>query len=155
METAITLYSPSDSESVDKLFLELQVHENKFDSLKSTKIENAIKYKNELLETINKQHGELLVAKDGNKIIGLVAWFLEEEYEFDEPYGYISDIVVSENFRGQGVGQKLLDVAIQHIKNTEVKRIHIGVLLANSETKDFYLKNGFAEYSIELVKELN
>lgn len=154
MDITITPYSPSDSESVDKLFLELQVHENKFDSYKSTKIENAIKYKNELLETINKQHGELLVAKDSNKILGLVAWFLEEEYEFDEPYGYISDIVVSENFRGQGIGQKLLDVAIQHIKNIEVKRIHIGVLLSNSETKDFYLKNGFTEYSIELVKEL-
>jgi ribosomal protein S18 acetylase RimI-like enzyme len=154
MDITIIPYSPSDLESVDKLFLELQVHENKFDSFKSTKPENAQKYKNELLETINKQHGELLVAKDGNKVLGLVAWFLEEEYEFDEPYGYISDIVVAEKYRGKGIGQQLLDTAILHIKDTDVKRIHIGVLLANSETKDFYLKNGFTEYSIELVKEL-
>ena len=154
MNTIITPYSRSNSESVDKLFLELQVHENKFDHYKSTRLENAQKYKEEILETIAIQHGELLVAKSGKKIIGLVAWFLEEEYEFDEPYGYISDIVVSENFRGQGIGQQLLDTAISHIKNTDVKRIHIGVLLANSETKDFYTKNGFAEYSIELVKEL-
>lgn len=154
MNTTITPYSRSNSESVDKLFLELQVHENKFDHDKSTKLENAQSYKNELLETIGKQHGELLVAKKENTIVGLVAWFLEEEYEFDEPYGYISDIVVSEKYRGQGIGQELLDTAISHIKDTDVKSIHIGVLLANSETKDFYTKNGFAEYSIELVKEL-
>ena len=154
MDITITPCSPIDSESIDKLFLELQVHENKFDHYKSTRLENAKNYRIELIETIDKQHGELLIASDGNKVLGLVAWFLEEEYEFDEPYGYISDIVVSENYRGQGVGQKLLDVAIQNIKKTGVKRVHIGVLLANSETKEFYLKNGFTEYSIELVKEL-
>ena len=53
----IQRYNASDSDSVDQLFLELQKHENQYDKLKSTKLQNAIKYKKELLETINDQHG--------------------------------------------------------------------------------------------------
>lgn len=154
MNISINTYSPTDSESVNQLFLGLQLHEHKFDPYKSIKLENAQNYKRELLETIGKQHGEILIAKEGNKVVGLVAWFLEEEYEFDEPYGYISDIVVSESYRGQGIGQQLLDEAMSQIKNTGVKRVHIGVLLANTETKNFYTKNGFSDYSVEMTKEL-
>ena len=150
----IQRYNASDSDSVDQLFLELQKHENQYDKLKSTKLQNAIKYKKELLETINDQHGEMLVAKDNDEVLGLVAWFLEEELEFDEPYGYISDIVVFEQQRGEGIGQQLLDEAITHIKATGVKRLHIGVLLSNSQTKEFYTKNGFVEYSVEMTKLL-
>lgn len=150
----IQKYHASDSDSVDQLFLELQIHENKYDKFKSTKLENAKNYKTELLETINDQHGEMLVAKDNNEVLGLVAWFLEEELEFDEPYGYISDIVVLEQNRGKGIGQLLLDEAITHIKATGVKRVHIGVLLANTQTKEFYSKNGFGEYSIEMTRLL-
>jgi len=153
MNIHISPYSPVNSESVDQLFLELQLHENKFDGYKSTKLENAQNYKKELLETTENQHGEMLVAKIDDKAVGLVAWFLEEECEFDEPYGYISDIIVSEPYRGQGIGQQLLDKAMSHIKKTQVKRVHIGVLLANSDTKDFYSKNGFSDYSVEMIKE--
>ncbi len=150
----ITKYIPVDSDPVNQLFLELQVHENKFDSYKSTKLANAQAYKTELLDIVENQHGEMLIAKIDDKAVGLVAWFLEEECEFDEPYGYISDIIVSEPYRGQGIGQQLLDKAMSHIKNTQVKRVHIGVLLANSDTKDFYSKNGFSDYSVEMTKEL-
>lgn len=154
LSISITHYSPTDALAVDQLFLELQKHEHTFDPHKSTKLENAQNYKKELLETIEKQHGEMLIAKLDGKPVGLVAWYMEEEFEFDEPYGYISDIVVSKSYRGQGIGQQLLDTAVKHIKNTPVKRVHIGVLQANADTRDFYTKNGFQEYSIEMVKEL-
>lgn len=148
----IQKYEISYSGSVDKLFLELQKHENKYDKFKSTKFENAIKYRTELLEKINDQHGEMLVAKIHSEVVGLVAWFLVEELEFDEPYGYISDIVVLKQYRGKGIGQKLLDESIGHMSKTGIKRVHIGVLLGNSQAKDFYIKNGFTEYSVELTK---
>lgn len=150
----IQKHNVSDSDSVDQLFLELQKHENKHDKFKSIKLENAKKYKAKLLETINDQHGEMLVAKDNGEVLGLIVWFLEEELEFDEPYGYTSDIVVLEQKRGKGIGQLLLDEAIKHIKTTGVKRVHIGVLLANTQTKEFYSKNGFDEYSVEMTKLL-
>lgn len=148
-------YSPSDSIAVNQLFLELQRYEHKFDANKSTELENAQKYQEKLLETIENQHGELLIAKINGKIVGLLGWYLEEELEFDKAYGYISDIVVTEAYRGKGIGQQLLDEALVRIKNTNVSRVHIGVLLKNIDTKKFYAKNGFSEYSVEMVKELN
>lgn len=154
MNISISPYSPVNSESVSQLFLELSRHEHKFDAHKSTKLENTQSYQKELCEKIKNQQGEMLIAKIDSKVVGLVSWFLEEEYEFDEPYGYISDIVVSEEYRGRGIGQQLLDEAISHIKATQVKRVHIGVLLANSETKSFYSKNGFSDYSVEMTKKL-
>lgn len=154
MNITIVPYTPSESSAVDQLFLELQLHEHQFDPFKSTKADNAKKYKEELLESINSQHGELLLAKAKDEVIGLVGWYLEEEYEFDEPYGYISDIVVSKEYRGQGIGKQLLQVAISHIKHNNAKRIHIGVLLDNSETKEFYEKAGFKPYSMELTLDI-
>lgn len=152
MDMTIVSYSPNHNAEVDQLFLDLQLHEHQFDPLKSTNPNNATQYKNELLESIKNQHGELLLAKVNNKVVGLVGWFLEEEFEFDEPYGYISDIVVSKEYRGQGIGNKLLQTALSHIKTTtKVKRIHIGVLLDNSETRNFYEKAGFKPYSMELA----
>lgn len=154
MNILINHYTSENSNEVDKLFLELQIHEHQFDDSKSTKVTNAQKYKEELLKRVKDQQGELLVAKDSSRVLGLVAWYIENEPEFDTPYAYISDIVVSIDQRGQGVGQQLLNEALAHIKATGIKRVHIGVLVDNIDTKKFYEKNGFTDYSIEMTKEL-
>lgn len=154
MSITINPYSSENSSEVNKLFIELQIFEHQFDASKSTTVTSAKKYKEELLITVKEQHGELLVAKTDDKAIGLVAWYIENEPEFSEPYGYISDIVVSQDHRGQGIGQQLLDMTLRHIKAAGVKRVHLGVLVGNTATKKFYRKNGFADYSIEMTKAL-
>lgn len=155
MSIVITPYSQEDLNVIDQLIQELQIHENQFDTDKTTKLSNAKEYRKELLESISSQHGEMLVAKDGNKVVGMIAWFVEKEIEFDIPYAYISDIVVTKEYRGQGIGKLLLNQVIENIKSKGYKRVHIGVLLANTETKNLYNKLGFSDYSVEMVKHID
>lgn len=152
MSVSFTTYSPSLSKDIDSLLHELEIHEHQFDVAKTTNPKNASKYRQELLKTIASNSGEMILAIEGDKCVGLITWYIESELEYDLPYAYISDLVVSKNYRHQGIGKMLLNKAVENIKQTSAKRIHIGVLLANTETKSFYEKNGFTNYSIEMVK---
>lgn len=152
MDIEISKYLESDLSSIDLLFQELQIHENKFDRDKTTELDQARLYREDLLKTLQEQSGELLVAKIEKKIVGLIAWYIEKEIEYSIPYAYISDIVVTSRMRAKGIGNLLMEKAIENINKNNIKRIHIGVLLANSMAKEFYNKLGFEDYSIELVK---
>jgi len=152
---ALIPYDDKYSTSVDQLFLELQFHEHQFDSAKTTNPDSVTKYRLELLNSIEENSGQFWLAVDTNeKAIGLVAWYIEKEIEYENPYGYISDIVVARKLRNQGIGKQLLQKAMDEIRRAGLKRAHIGVMLKNTETKDFYKKFGFTEYSVEMTKEL-
>ena len=155
MNIAIESYAAQHAKAVLDLFHELQLHEHQFDDKKSLDAQDEAQYLQELLQTVVEKQGEVLVAVQDGVCVGFIAWYLENEPEFSQTYGYISDIVVSQNYRGKGIGQQLLDLAIAHIRETSVKRIHIGCLLENTATKKFYEKNGFADYCVEMVLDLD
>ena len=139
---------------IDQLLLELQEHEHQFDSRKSVDMKNVAAYRTELLETIRTKKGELLLAYSNENIIGLLSWFIEDEPEFNQPYGYISDLVVLSEFRNQGIGKQLLGTAIEHIKSRSITRIHIGVMVDNIQTKVLYEKLGFAAYTLKMTMDI-
>jgi ribosomal protein S18 acetylase RimI-like enzyme len=155
MKISIKPYTSEQSQQVLDLFHELQLHEHQFDTKKSLDAQDEAQYLQELVQTVAEKSGEVLVAVQDGVCVGFIAWYLENEPEFSQTYGYISDIVVAQHFRGKGIGQQLLDLAITHIRETSVKRVHIGCLLENTDTKKFYEKNGFAEYCVEMVRNLD
>lgn len=147
-------YTPEKKTEALLLIQELQAHENSIDSHKSTSIENASKYLDELLKKIAAQSGELILAQKNNKIIGLVGWYIEHELEYNAPYGYITDIVITKSERGQGIGKGLLNEATAHIKKTGISRVHVGVLEGNKSAEKLYNACSFKTYANELVKDL-
>lgn len=154
-DISLVPYANIYSKEADSLFLELQLHEHQFDSAKTTKPEAATKYRQELVNTVAENSGKIWLAIDTyENIYGLVAWYKEKEIEYDKPYGYISDIIVTKESRNLGIGKLLMEKAINEIQMSGLKRVHIGVLLENSDTKEFYKKFGFKEYSVEMLKAL-
>jgi GNAT superfamily N-acetyltransferase len=58
-------------------------------------------------------------------------------------FGLLSDVFVDTNFRGLGLGQFLVQSAVDHPEARELKRI----LLATSDAHDLYRRFGFATLS--------
>jgi len=102
--------------------------------------------------------GTVLVAEFDNKVAGYVTILAkvksEEIEDGDFEYGLISDLVVSTEFRQQGVGKMLLREAETYARSRDVKWLRIGVLAGNDIANDFYESEGFKSLYVEREKSL-
>ncbi len=83
------------------------------------------------------------IYKIKNKSIGFISYSII--YERAE----LNYIVVSEDYRLKGIGQKLLNFCIEDLKKNKVKTISLEVN-KNNEAVNFYLKNNF---KIEAIRK--
>ena len=75
--------------------------------------------------------------KKNNKIIAFISYSII--YERAE----LNYIVVDEKYRGKGIAQKLLDFALDDLKNSMVENFSLEVNVNNKDAIKLYLKNGF------------
>jgi ribosomal protein S18 acetylase RimI-like enzyme len=66
----------------------------------------------------------------------------------------VTDLVVSEEWRGRGVGRTLLREAERLTRAAGYKRLLIGALAANERARRTYQAFGFEPYVSILTKEL-
>ncbi|MBP1912654.1 GNAT family N-acetyltransferase [Thermococcus stetteri] len=100
---------------------------------------------------LSEEFDELYVLRDeGGKIAGTVAlvynlkekdaWWVPEEIK-EEKTGLIEFFMVHPDYRGRGYGSKLLDFAIERLKNLG-KEPYI-ITFPNLEAYSYYLRRGF------------
>lgn len=58
---------------------------------------------------------------------------------------YLKRMVVKKEFRNQGIGQKLLQVAIEFTRKHGFQKIYAGTVLENMNAIEFYQKQGFVQ----------
>ncbi len=81
----------------------------------------------------------MLVAEKQGKVVGMAIYFIK--YSTWKGKGvYLDDIVVNENFRGEGIGKLLLDEVIRDCKSLGAKQLHWQVLDWNDPAINFYKK---------------
>lgn len=81
------------------------------------------------------------VAEVSNEIIGMALVFTR----FSTWKGtvlHLEDLIVNQNFRGQGIGAALLDTVVNYGKQLGVKRISWEVLDWNTDAITFYQQRG-------------
>ncbi|MEI6887243.1 MAG: GNAT family N-acetyltransferase [bacterium] len=92
-------------------------------------------------------HNHTIVAKEGSKIVGIIQWCVKEDpnsgvVEFEEFY-------VLEEYRGKGIGSKILDYSIQLVKDYFLKNklilrnIYLFVSEDNTSARKLYETYGF------------
>ena len=84
---------------------------------------------------------EFFVAEDGDKIVGLALYF----YSYSTWKGkclYLEDLIVTEAYRGQGLGRRLLDRIVAKAKEENAKRVVWQVLDWNTPAIEFYKSLG-------------
>jgi GNAT superfamily N-acetyltransferase len=84
---------------------------------------------------------EFFVAEYGNQVIGIALYFIK--YSTWKGKGiYLDDLIVTEKFRGKGVGKKLFDQVIKVAKTINAKQLHWQVLDWNEAAIRFYKSYG-------------
>lgn len=86
---------------------------------------------------------EFFVAEDGQKIIGLALYF----YSYSTWKGkciYLEDLIVTQSYRGQGLGRRLLDRVVMKAQEENAQRVGWQVLDWNTPAIEFYESLGAA-----------
>ena len=91
----------------------------------------------------NPEVGAVLVAREGDKIIGMVSLLFTVSTALGERVALLEDMVVSPAGRGMGVGTKLLSEAISYSRMQFCKRITLLTDQNNEIAQKFYAKQGF------------
>jgi len=158
----IAQYEEKDREAVVKLSEELQDHLAKSDPLKRLRRlpEYGTSHVNRLLEKIAKNNGILYVAKTEDEVVGMIAGFSRELSQEDElenipsKVGTITELIVSEKYRGMHAGSSLIHKMEEHFKSEGCDFVRADVFVANKDTCSFYQKHGFQNRLVNMVKNI-
>ncbi|MFD2444870.1 GNAT family N-acetyltransferase [Bacillus sp. CGMCC 1.16607] len=164
METDLTNFSPPISslqiEGLSIDYWKMETEQAEQDYLKVESIiwpENALT-PGRLKEYKEKQGWRAITAVYQNEIIGSVMCW--EENNSCNLYGVIEDLFVLPEWRKKGIAKALLLKALTTLKNRELQKVELMVLVENSAALSLYEQVGFSEiykevrYSIPLVANI-
>lgn len=84
---------------------------------------------------------ESLVAECEGTVVGMALYFVK--YSTWKGKGlYLDDLIVTESFRGRGIGQALLNAFLQQARARGARQVHWQVLDWNQPAIDLYKKIG-------------
>ena len=89
--------------------------------------------------------GIVLVARDDEKILGMINLLFTESTALGSKVAILEDMIVLSNFRGEGIGAKLIDYAISEAKKEGCKRITLLTDIENTKAHSFYQNKGFVK----------
>jgi len=93
----------------------------------------------------NPEIGAVLLARQGNQVIGMVNLLFTVSTALGERVALLEDMVVLPASRSTGVGEKLLSEAISFSRVQGCKRITLLTDRSNESAQRFYAKQGFVE----------
>lgn len=95
----------------------------------------------------------ILVASEGGQIFAMVAAYQEDNVKMQH-MAYVWGVYVRKTYRGQGVGQKLMEALLEELaQNKEIEKVDLNVNTAQLSAVRLYEKLGF-EIAGTLHKEL-
>ena len=97
---------------------------------------------------------QILVAEVANEISG-IALFYNRFSTWKGKTIHLEDLIVSEKYRGSGIGMKLYKAVMQEAKNQNVRRVEWNVLDWNTPAISFYEKTGAVVYKDWLVAQMD
>jgi GNAT superfamily N-acetyltransferase len=102
--------------------------------------------------------GATLLAESDGRTIGYLSLCFAISGNFVRPerrrHGYIQDIVVQPELRGQGIAQLLLREAERITRAEGLATLSLGMLAGNDTAERAYKRFGFTPHSVTMVKEL-
>ena len=111
-----------------------------------------------MLDRCIRCQGKVLIAEVNGEVAGFATILTkvksEELEDGDLEYGLVSDLMVLEKYRKQGLGRRLLEEAESYARANEVKWLRIGVLAGNQAADNLYSSMGFSSLYIEREKQL-
>jgi len=89
--------------------------------------------------------------KEG-KVVGFISIIFYKTLFHKGGTALINELIVSKDYRGKGVGRKLVEQAVQIARQRGMDEIEVGTEEENIKARNFYVKNGFDKEYILLGK---
>lgn len=123
-----------------------------------------LKYREEMaildLKEVKNNNGKCYVAIENDKAIGLIMGYVRTYDEYDyldykcPKSGEVSELVISKDTRGKGIGQKLMNKMEEYFKSIGCEYVFVDVFAYNENAINFYKKNGYHGRMITDIKKL-
>lgn len=95
----------------------------------------------------------LLVAADGEDLVGFVTFEVESGvYEQDVRRGFVENVYVVPDRRGEGVGSVLLAAAEDRLRERGCETFSLEVLAANHGARRFYREAGYEPHRVQFER---
>lgn len=95
------------------------------------------------------QLGEILVLKDGQRIIGMVSLLYTISTALGGAVALLEDMVIDPDYRNRGAGTKLLNDAVQRASLRGCQRVTLLTDGDNIKAQRFYQRHGFTVSSMK------
>jgi ribosomal protein S18 acetylase RimI-like enzyme len=110
------------------------------------------------INTIKKSIGKLnmvVIATHEETIVGFAAGNIRllPNYLGNKKVGYISHVFVTDNYKKQKIGNKLLAELVNYFAEKTVKIIELEVLIENNSARKFWEKMGYISDNLRMIKE--
>jgi ribosomal protein S18 acetylase RimI-like enzyme len=149
----------SEDEILKDLLAELQEYEKQFEPYYRPGTEVSAEYLAYIRRECAEHDGKIIVALDDQKIVGFICvWrgeLLDQYVSESIEIGYISDLIVTNAYRKQGVGSQLIAQAEEYAHQKKLRMLKIGSLSRNTDSKELYRKLGYLDFSVQLVKDFS
>ena len=110
------------------------------DEYLNNRINNIPNKTNRTKEFLKSYNGKYIVAKDEEKVVGILAFCPYKEEKYKE-YGYLEAIYVLKDYQGHGIGKELFKKAVTGLKEIGYKKMRLECMSGN-KTLNFYKKYG-------------
>lgn len=98
----------------------------------------------------------VIVALIGEKIIGYLAGTINEKGSYEEvQYGEINNMLIDDDYRGYGIGRKLIDSFKNYCKKNDIYSLKVVASAKNTNAINFYKKQGFDNFNTTLTMNIN
>ena len=95
----------------------------------------------ELRMIVEDKNCAIVVAKDGEKIVGIATLYILQK--IGTRSAYIEDVVVDSNYRGKGLGEKLVREVIEIARAQNVRKLYLTSRQIHTAAHSLYRKVGF------------
>lgn len=95
-----------------------------------------------------------ITVEENNDQVGRAYLYMIYNDLHEEPYGLLEDVKVQEDYRGQGIGTKLVNKVIEEAENQGCYKLLATSRDSRPKVHDWYEKLGFENYGREFRLDL-
>lgn len=104
---------------------------------------------------IRSEHlGDILVVRHKGLLVAMINLLYTHSTALGEPVVLLEDMVVADDYRGQGVGSLLLDYAVHFAEDRGCKRVTLLADADNNEARHLYHKLGFEQSQMQVYRKI-
>jgi ribosomal protein S18 acetylase RimI-like enzyme len=108
-----------------------------------------------LKSLLHERNSYTIAAESDNEIIGFINFTTRQSVLHSGPSGLIDELVVSEKYRTEGVGKKLVESAVNMCRSLGCVELEVSTETQNQTAQNFYEHLGFKERGLIFELDLD